>query len=202
MILCDGLSRVFGGKRVVDNASFSLGGGECLALFGPNGAGKTTLLRMLGGLLKPTSGKVEPAGMEARSRVGVISHQTMLYDALTARENLEFFARLYNLDQNAASQALARMRAVEFADVRVRSLSRGMRQRVAIARAIVHKPSILLADEPYTGLDSQGSTALTELLRELRDAGTTIVIVTHYPEQVKDLATQTAIMEQGRLYVS
>lgn len=199
MILCDRLSREFAGRAVVDNVSFRLGSGECMALSGPNGAGKTTLLRLLGGLLKPTSGKVEPAGIEARSKVGVISHQTMLYDALTVRENIEFFAHLYNVNKAGADSALARMGAHDFASERVRDLSRGMRQRVAIARAIVHNPSILLADEPYTGLDKSGSTALTGLLGYLKDAGTAIIVVTHNVGQVQDLATRVVAMDHGRL---
>lgn len=199
MILCDRLSREFSGRRVVDEVSFSLGKGECLALFGPNGAGKTTLLRLLGGLLKPTSGKVEPSGIEARSKVGVISHHTMLYDALTARENLEFFARLYGAGGDAVDNALVRMGAGDFAGVRVRELSRGMRQRVAIARAIVHRPEVLLADEPYTGLDVSGASALTALLGDLRDSGTTIIVVTHNAEQVKQLADRVATMDAGHL---
>jgi len=200
------LVRDFGPRRAVDGVSLTLEAGDCLALFGPNGAGKTTLLRMLGGLLRPTSGSAAiegiplPGGAEVRARVGLVSHQTMLYDALTARENVEFSARMYGVPdvREAADEVLARLGAASFADVRVRSLSRGMQQRVSVARAIVHSPSILLADEPFTGLDAAGASALTGMLAGLRDSGATIIIVTHNLEEALALCTAAAIMREGR----
>lgn len=186
--------------------SFELGAGECLALFGPNGAGKTTLLRILAGLLRPTSGSARiggvelPGGREARAVVGIISHQAMLYEALTARENVEFAARLHGVrdPRAAAERALARLRIAERADSLVRSLSRGMRQRVSIARAMVHEPRIVLLDEPFTGLDALGAAALTAALRELRSLGAGLVLVTHNLEEGLELGTHTAIMREGR----
>lgn len=161
---------------------------------------------MLGGLLRPTSGSAEiegvalPGGAGVRARVGLVSHQTMLYDALTARENVEFSARMYGVADvgRAADTVLDRLGATSFADVRVRSLSRGMQQRVSVARAIVHGPSVLLADEPFTGLDASGAAALTGMLAELRDSGATIVIVTHNLEEALALCTSAAIMRDGR----
>ena len=199
------LVRTFGARRAVDGLSFTLGPGDCLALFGPNGAGKTTALRLLAGLLKPSSGSARVGGaalpaVEARTRVGLISHRIMLYDALTARENLVFTARLYGLpDADAAAQrALEALRVADRAEVPVRALSRGLQQRVAIARAIVHTPDVLLADEPYTGLDEQGGAALTALLRERRDAGAALIVVTHHLQEGLALATQAAVMRAGR----
>jgi heme exporter protein A len=199
------LVRTFGARRAVDGLSFTLGPGDCLALFGPNGAGKTTALRLLAGLLKPSSGAARVGGaalpaVEARTRVGLISHRIMLYDALTARENLVFTARLYGLpDADAAAQrALEALRVADRAEVPVRALSRGLQQRVAIARAIVHTPDVLLADEPYTGLDEQGGAALTALLRERRDAGAALIVVTHHLQEGLALATQAAVMRAGR----
>jgi heme exporter protein A len=124
----------------------------------------------------------------------------MLYDALTARENLVFTARLYGLpDADAAAQrALEALRVADRAEVPVRALSRGLQQRVAIARAIVHTPDVLLADEPYTGLDEQGGAALTALLRERRDAGAALIVVTHHLQEGLALATQAAVMRAGR----
>ena len=201
---CD-LVRVFGGRRAVDGVSCSLRAGECLALFGPNGAGKTTTLRLLAGLLSPTTGEARVAGMrlpapEARHHLGLISHRSMLYEALTGRENVAFTARLYGLADpaGATDRALRALRIADRADVPVRQLSRGMQQRVAIARAIVHGPDVLLADEPYTGLDEQGATALTALLRERREAGAAIVVVTHHLHEGLALATHAAIMQGGR----
>ncbi|MES2359545.1 MAG: heme ABC exporter ATP-binding protein CcmA [Gemmatimonadota bacterium] len=200
------LVRNFGTRRAVNGVSLTLVAGDCLALFGPNGAGKTTLLRMLGGLLRPTSGSAAiegiplPGSADVRARVGLVSHQTMLYDALTARENVEFSARMYGVQdaRAAADQVLARLGAASFADVRVRSLSRGMQQRVSVARAIVHSPSVLLADEPFTGLDAAGASALTGMLAGLRDSGATIIIVTHNLDEALALCTAAAIMREGR----
>lgn len=199
--------RAFGARRAVDGVSLTLGAGDCLALFGPNGAGKTTLLRLLGGLIRPTAGGASidgvalPGEARVRARVGFISHQTMLYDALTPRENVEFAARMYGVRDvhGAAERALDRLGATAYADRVVRSLSRGMQQRVSVARAVVHGPSVLLADEPFTGLDASGAAALTSMLGELRDAGAAIVIVTHNLDEALALCTQAAIMRDGRL---
>ncbi len=200
-----GLVRTFGTRRAVDGLDFALAPGECLALFGPNGAGKTTTLRVLAGLLKPTAGTARIGGhalpaVEARGRVGLISHRSMLYDALTARENVVFAARLHGLtDPDAAAErALEALRVADRADVAVRALSRGLQQRVAVARAIVHAPDVLLADEPYTGLDEQGSAALTALLQERRAAGAALVVVTHHLHEGLALASHAAIMLSGR----
>ncbi|MBA2632245.1 MAG: heme ABC exporter ATP-binding protein CcmA [Chloroflexi bacterium] len=207
MVATESLSRSFGTRRAVDGVTLSVGSGEVLAVFGPNGAGKTTLLRMLGGLLRPTSGKarigdaVLPGGSEARRRIGVISHQSLLYDALTARENVEFAARLYRVKDAAAksTEALERMRILDRADTPVRALSRGLRQRVSVARAIVHSPTVVLADEPFTGLDVAGAKALAALLTGLRDAGAALILVTHNIEEGLGLATHAAIMDRGKL---
>ena len=124
----------------------------------------------------------------------------MLYDALTARENIRFAAQLHGLGDidDAVVRALEALRVADRADVAVRSLSRGLQQRVAIARAIVHRPDVLLCDEPYTGLDEQGGAALTTLLRERRDAGAALIVVTHHLQEGLALATHAAIMRAGR----
>ena len=201
-----GLSRDFAGRRVVDAVDFTLEPGECLALFGPNGAGKTTLLRLLAGLLKPSAGSARitgvplPGGARVRASVGLISHESMLYGALTARENVEFAARLYGVrdPRTAATAALARMRIEHRSDTPVRALSRGMRQRVSIARATVHEPLVVLLDEPFTGLDESGAVALTTVLSELRRRGATLILVTHNLTEGLALATHAAIMRDGR----
>jgi heme ABC exporter ATP-binding subunit CcmA len=200
------LTRAFGSRRALAGVTFSLAPGECLALFGPNGAGKTTLLRVLAGLLRPTSGSARisgvqlPGGALARSRVGLISHHTMLYEALSPRENVSFAAKLYGVPDAGArvEDSLRRMSMIERADAPVRSLSRGMQQRVSIARAMVHAPQLVLADEPYSGLDDSGARALTSLLGELRSAGTAIVVVTHNLAEGLSLATHAAVMQRGK----
>jgi heme exporter protein A len=205
LLHAEGLTRAFDTRRAVDDVSFSLAAGECLALFGPNGAGKTTLLRLLAGLLSPHRGKARVAGLalphqDARARVGLISHRSMLYDALTARENVRFAATLHGVadPDGATAQALDLLRVAERADVPVRFLSRGLQQRVAIARAIVHAPDVILADEPYTGLDEQGSNALTALLLERRSAGASLVVVTHHLQEGLAVASHAAIQLQGK----
>src|SRR5215213_654958 len=202
-----GVSRTFGRRRAVDSVDVSLRAGECLALFGPNGAGKTTLLRLVAGLLKPTSGTVRVGGSTlrndaaARGQIGLISHQSMLYRALTARENVEFAARLYGVPdpRRAAEVALETMRIADRADAPVRTLSRGLQQRVSIARAIVHEPSVVLLDEPYTGLDAAGGAALTDMLHVLRSSGAALVLVTHNVDEGLAVASHAAIMIAGRV---
>jgi heme exporter protein A len=202
-----GVTRMFGRRRAVDTVDLALERGECLALFGPNGAGKTTLLRLIAGLLKPTSGSVRVGQRtlredpSARGQIGLISHQSMLYGALTARENVEFAARLYGVGhaRSASLAALERMRIADRAEAQVRSLSRGLQQRVSIARAIVHEPTVVLLDEPYTGLDAAGGAALTDMLQSLREAGASLLLVTHNVEEGLAVATHAAVMLNGRI---
>lgn len=201
------VTRSFGRRRAVDGVAFSLQPGECLALFGPNGAGKTTLLRIVAGLLKPTSGTVTVGGhslrtdAEARAHVGLVSHQSMLYRALTSRENVEFAAKLYGLadPRGAATRALERMHMLDRANTPVRALSRGLQQRISIARAIVHEPSVVLLDEPYTGLDAAGAAALTETLQLLRSHGATMILVTHNVDEGLAIASHAAIITNGKV---
>ena len=201
-----GLVRRFGSRRAVDNVSLELSQGDCVALFGPNGAGKTTLLRMLGGLLKPSAGAVHidaSANTESSRRrlVGLLSHHTLLYGALTARENERFEADCHGIrDADAAAmRALARLQVDDRADTAVRLLSRGLQQRVSIARALVHDPRIVLLDEPYTGLDDVGARALTAALLELRKHGAAMVLVTHHLGEGLSMATNAIVMVSGRV---
>ena len=207
VVATEKLSREFGRRKAVDDVTLSIDAGNTLALFGPNGAGKTTLLRILSGLLKPTSGTARigdvalPGGPAVRRRVGVISHNTMLYEALSARENVEFTAKLYGVSdfRGASERALDRMKILDRADTPVRALSRGMKQRVSVARATVHDPEVILADEPFTGLDLLGAAALSALLNSLRERGAAVVLVTHNVEEGLSLATHAAIMDRGRI---
>jgi heme exporter protein A len=206
-VSCVGVSRTFGRRRALDGVDVSLNAGDCLALFGPNGAGKTTLIKVIAGLLKPTAGSVHIDGRllredaSARARIGLISHQSMLYGSLTARENLEFAAKLYGVtDPGAAAlRALERMRVADRAETPVRALSRGLQQRVSIARATVHDPTVVLLDEPYTGLDAAGGAALTDMLHLLRASGASLVLVTHNVDEGLAVASHLAVMLGGRI---
>lgn len=207
VLVAQNLVRRFGGRVAVSGVSLRLDAGACLALFGPNGAGKTTLLRMLGGLLKPSAGEVSLAGTRlpgdgsTRRLVGLISHHTMLYAPLTARENVRFAAECQGvIDADAAAtRALTRLRVLDRAETPVRALSRGLQQRVSIARALVHGPQLVLLDEPYTGLDDVGARALTAALQDAQSAGATLVLVTHHVHEGLALATEAAVMLAGRL---
>ena len=200
-----GVVRRFGRRRAVDGVSLQIRSGECLALFGPNGAGKTTLLRLLAGLLRPSEGEVRVLGKSLRSdvalrgRIGLISHQSMLYDALTVRENVAFAARMHGVQavDAATDSALEKLGLVGRELTPVRALSRGWQQRVSIARAIVHDPAVVLLDEPYTGLDVAGATALTQLLRSLRDSGAALALVTHQVDEGLTLGTSAAVLLDG-----
>lgn len=162
--------------------------GEFLTLFGPNGAGKSTLLKILSTIIKPTSGKVNIDGIDissanedARKRIGVISHKAFLYGNLSARENLLFFGKLYDIPNlnGRVDELLKEVGLSHRESDMVRTFSRGMLQRLTIARAIIHNPAIILLDEPYTGLDQHAARMLTNLLRKLHTEDKTIVMTTH-----------------------
>jgi heme exporter protein A len=200
MLSAEGLRHTFGSVRALDGISFSLAEGRTLALFGPNGAGKTTLLKVLAGLIKPEEGRAEVTG--GRRAVGWIGHQSSLYGHLTVRENLMFWARLYDV---AASQTharvadlLERLRIADRADMPVRVLSRGLTQRVTIARALVHDPQVLLLDEPFTGLDLAAAAEFRRLLGELAGQGRIVVLATHNVDEGVELATDIAFQVRGR----
>jgi heme ABC exporter ATP-binding subunit CcmA len=195
-VVANNLSRRFGQRWALAGVSFALEPHECLGVFGPNGAGKTTLLKIVAGLLHPTSGSVWPA----QRSIGLISHQTMLYPELTALENVEFAARLHGVPNArvSAHSALAALGVSDRADTPVRQLSRGLQQRVSIARAFVHSPSIVLLDEPFTGLDVVGARVLTEALLGLKEAGATLILVTHNLDEGLAIATHVAVLREGK----
>ncbi len=201
-----GVTRAFGAQRALRGVDLRLAAGDAVAVAGPNGAGKTTLLRILAGLMRPTSGEVHladgrtPRDPAARRRVGLLSHQSFLYDDLTPRENLLFTGRLYGLADAAerTARALEEAGLAARADDPVRQPSRGMVQRVAIARALLHEPEILLLDEPFTGLDVPSAARLRALLAAQRAAGRGLVIVTHHLAEAWGFATHGAVLARGQ----
>lgn len=202
------LVRSFGRVRAVDGVGFRLAPGRLMALFGPNGAGKSTVLGLLAGSLRPDSGEVRigdrrvtSGNLEARGRIGVLSHQTFLYGRLTAVENLEFYGRLYGI-QDPDRRIAEGLEAVGLSDrsrEQVRTYSRGMRQRLALARTLLHDPEIVLLDEPYTGLDAHATDTLNTVLASLKDGRRTVVLVTHNLTRGLEMADQLAIQVRGRL---
>lgn len=202
-----GLVKKFGFRTAVGPLDLRLAPGEFTVIFGPNGAGKTTLLRLLAGIARPTRGEVWIAGEQVgegggewRRRLGVLSHQSYLYPGLTATENLAFYARLYELDQHRerVRQALAGVGLAERAGDRVRDFSRGMQQRLALARTLLHDPSVVFLDEPYSGLDPHAAALLRGVLERLRDAGRTVLLVTHNLSQGLELADRVVVQARGR----
>jgi len=201
------LSRAFGAVQAVERVSFRLQEGEVLTILGPNGAGKTTLLGMLGGALRPDSGTIhfrgelrDPRETAWRREIGVLSHRTFLYGALSARENLVFYGRLYGVDSlvDRVAERLEAVGLTPHANRRVRGFSRGMRQRLALARTLLHEPSLVLLDEPFTGLDVHGATLLRQVLLRLRDGRRSVVLVTHNLTEGLALCDRAAIQVRGR----
>ena len=208
LLEANGLERSFGHTRAVHDCSLRVGPGELVAIFGPNGAGKTTLLRMLGGLVRPTAGHVTIAGRdlragdpEARRPVGLVSHQSFLYDDLTALENLAFTARLYGMTRprTVAADALAAVGLERKARDPVSALSRGMIQRLALARALLHDPPVLLLDEPFTGLDASAVRHVQDVLATRRQAGYAAVVVSHQFAEVWHVASHVVVMVDGEV---
>jgi heme ABC exporter ATP-binding subunit CcmA len=200
VVIARDVRKTFEFKPVLRGVSLTVPAGATVALLGPNGAGKTTLLRILATLARPSAGEVTIDGLELRRdaqdirrRIGYLGHQPMLYEELTAEENLDFFARMYGVrDRHARVDALIeRVGLPAKAKDRVRDLSRGQTQRLALARALAHEPSLLLLDEPDAGLDEQGVALLEEILRERATVGQTAIFTTHdlaWGLRVADLA--------------
>ncbi|MCX7604548.1 MAG: heme ABC exporter ATP-binding protein CcmA [Bryobacteraceae bacterium] len=198
--------KYFGDFPALRGISFEARQGACVALLGRNGAGKTTLLRILAGLSRPTRGSVRVFGRdcldaEVRRRTGLIGHGIGIYDELSAYENLRLFAALYGVKdpRRAAMEWLERTGLERVRDGLVREFSRGMRQRLAVARAFLHRPSLLLLDEPFTALDDRAIALLQGLLKESLAGGATVVMSTHQLREALELATHVALIVKGRL---
>jgi heme ABC exporter ATP-binding subunit CcmA len=201
------VSKLYGRFAALRHVSARLDSGRCYLLLGENGAGKSTLLRVLAGLLRPTLGRVRvlqgPAA-ETRGQIGYMSHAAMLYDELTARENLEYTARLY-AGQQAGQSCLSpdealRMVGLDPALARpVAKYSQGMRQRTSLARVLLSQPELLLLDEPFSNMDRASAERMLALLADLRHAGRTIVLTTHQRELAEPMADVVLMMQSGSL---
>jgi heme exporter protein A len=208
MVEARGITKAFGNHLAVNEVDFQVARGESVVIIGPNGAGKTTLIKILATIMNPTSGSLFIDGLSAkdgaeeiRRRIGVITHQTFLYSTLTAYENLEFYCRLYDVPR-------ARERIHEVADVvslasrlhdRVGTLSRGMQQRLSIARSLLHRPTLMLLDEPETGLDQQAVSIFREVLREVDGQKRTVILTTHNLERGLELSDRLLILSRGKI---
>jgi heme exporter protein A len=199
-----GVSKYFGARVGVTGVDLDIERGRSVALFGPNGSGKTTLLRLLATLSRPSEGTISIAGVELsqdnpglRSQIGVVSHDTYLYDDLTARENLQFHARLHGVDPAACERALEAVGLADRGADRAGEFSHGMAKRLALARATLHDPDLLLLDEPFSGLDRDSLSRIDSRLREMND--TALVIATHDIESGFGLADRVLLLSEGRL---
>jgi heme exporter protein A len=205
-----GVGKVFGLRPVLRGIDLNVGEGEFLTLFGPNGSGKTTFLRILSTLSKPTSGLVRIAGLElpayaaaARRSLGMVAHMPLLYPDLSAEENLRLYSRLYGVTnhEERVPAALEMVGLLPRARDLVGTFSRGMQQRLAIARALLHEPSILLLDEPYTGLDQDAAAILDGVLRDALAAANrpTVLMTTHDLERGLAFCDRVAILSRGKI---
>ncbi len=202
------LSKRFDRRNVLRSIDLQLYAGERVVLLGANGAGKTTLMRVLATLSRPTSGVVRINGLaindaprEVRRHVGVVAHQPYLYEDLTAGENLRFFARMYGVpdEQPRIDEVLELVGLASRTRDRVRTFSRGMQQRLAIARAILHRPDLLLLDEPDTGLDREGMHVLERILEHQVTGGGTVLMTTHDLRFGLSSGDRILLLELGRL---
>lgn len=213
MILTEHLSRSYDTKVALHDLNLRVEPGEILGLLGPNGAGKSTTVKILTGLLRPTSGRASVAGfdivsqpLEAKQRLGYVPEQPVLYETLTAAEFLEVVWSLYHLDPASAGarrdELLDLLGLGEVRDQRLSTFSKGMKQKVVLAAALIHRPDVLILDEPLDGLDANSARVVKELLRTLAAQGRTILFCSHILEVVERICTRIVIIDKGREIVS
>lgn len=215
MIQLENVSRTFQDKKevihAVEHVTLTVEAGSVIGLLGENGAGKTTMLRMIATILEPTNGEILIDGqhicdhsMGIKRRIGVLfGSETGLYERLTARENLQYFARLYGINKHETKvriESLAkRFGMKDYLDRRLGGFSKGMRQKVAISRTLIHDPDIVLLDEPTTGLDITSANVFRELIHHLHKEGKTIIFSSHIMEEVKELCESIIMIHKGKI---
>ena len=208
-----GLVKRFGDLAAVDDVSFTIEQGEVFGLLGPNGAGKTTTISMISCLIDPTAGSITVDGNEVgtapgavKAALGVVPQEIALYPTLTAAENLTFWGQMYGLSGGALKKAVAE--ALELAGLadrakeRIEKYSGGMKRRINIAAGILHRPRVLLMDEPTVGIDPQSRNHILETVKQLNASGMTVLYTSHYMEEVEYLCDRIAIMDHGKIIAS
>jgi ABC-2 type transport system ATP-binding protein len=200
------LSFAYGEIQAVDGVSFSVAPGEILGFLGPNGAGKSTTIKMLTGQLLPDAGSISVLGMtmpdqtlEIQARIGVCFEEKNLYENMSARENLDFFARLYGIKGKDFDPYLRRVGLIDRADDRVASFSKGMRQRLMMTRAMINNPDILFLDEPTDGLDPVSSQAVRNVIKAEADRGASVILTTHDMHEADQLSDRVAFINEGKI---
>ena len=200
------LTKKFGNLIAIDNLSLNIEEGQIYAILGPNGAGKTTFIKLLSTILNPSSGKIIIHGYDTkkdlnkiRKSIGLVSHNHLLYEELSVLENIKFYSEIFEVDVDS-EKIINKLNLSRVEDKIVRNLSRGMKQRAAIARALLHNPTILLLDEPTTGLDIESKELFYELIQELRDENATIVLSTHSIEEATKLCKKGVVLNHGKKF--
>ena len=202
----ENLARNYNGLRAVDGISFDVKQGEIFGFLGPNGAGKTTTIKMLTGQLRPTSGKAQVMGCDVvedrehlKPQIGVVFESQNLYERLSGRDNLLFFARLYRVKKERVGEVLDQVGLMSRERDKVQEYSNGMKQRLLIARALLHKPEVLFLDEPTKGLDPNVARDLRAIVKNLAQQGMTVFLTTHYMEEADQLSDRVAIIDHGKI---
>jgi ABC-2 type transport system ATP-binding protein len=200
------LRRSFNGRTAVDGVSFAVERGEVFGFLGPNGAGKSTTIRMLTGQLLPSGGSARVAGCDCardvrtlKPLIGVVFEQQNLYERMSGRENLSFFARLFGVPTRRADVLLEQVQLADRANEPVKVYSNGMKQRLLIARALLHQPQVLFLDEPTRGLDPNAARDIRQLIADLGRTGTTVFLTTHYMEEADQLCQRVAFLNAGQI---
>lgn len=208
MIEVKGLTKRYGELLAVDSISFNVEKGEIFGFLGPNGAGKTTTIKILTGELEPTDGDVKVAGFNPVSDrknlhkiIGVVPEVQNLYERMTAKENLTFFAKLYDINHKRVDELLEQFDLQEWANEKVKNFSLGMKQRLLLARGLLPKPDILFLDEPTKGLDPYTARYIRSIIREANKKGATIFLTTHYMEEADELSDRVVIIDKGKIIV-
>ncbi len=210
MIAVEGLHKYFGKVKAIQGVSFQATDGKITGLLGPNGAGKSTTLRILYTVLKPDSGSASIDGIDvvgdsvaARSRIGTLPHGAGLYPHLTARENIAYYAKLYDMPADIIDERVQKvidqLDINDFADRRTKGFSQGQRTKVSLARSLVHSPQNIILDEPSNGLDVMATRALRELIRELKAAGKCVLFSSHVMQEVAALCDDIVIISSGKV---
>ena len=206
MIAATDLAKRYGSVKAVDGISFEVARGEIFSLLGHNGAGKTTTIRMLTCRIKPSTGTAEVAGFNCatqadriKPRVNLVSQDQNLYERMSGRDNLAFFASLYGAPASRVGELMRTVGMTEVAGRRVKTYSGGMKQRLLIARALVNQPEVLFLDEPTAGLDPASAKEVRTLIKDLSRAGTTVFLTTHYMEEADELSDRVAFLAHGKI---
>jgi ABC-2 type transport system ATP-binding protein len=205
-----GLTKRFGDFTAVDDITFNVNNKEIFGFLGPNGAGKSTTIRMLCTLARPTAGEAKVAGYDltregdrVRARIGLVSEKMIMYERLTAAENLRFFGNLYQMPkqkiEERTDELLALVNMSQWKDARIGTYSTGMKQRINVIRALLTEPDIIFMDEPTLGLDPQTTLSIRELIRDINKKGTTVILTTHAMLEAEVLSDRVAIIDRGRI---